>query len=193
VHGETQFHAALVFPISVAPVRTSAMKNPPPRLPFEHIRLQKGLAGAVIVTLAPEHITPTVQVRFQPGYHPCSLVKLTARQNRTPARDAAHCWKSVRAPPAQNQFAAFHTPAAPVCSISNSLHVQAEAVGSAQAQAKATVAIGTAEVHQLLRDRFFNMTWKAVHERCMWEMQHVRCTIRMPATVLVTKSTLSAG
>jgi hypothetical protein len=62
VREETQFHAALVFPISVAPQRLAAASDPPPRMPYELLRLQKGLNGAVIVTLAPEHITPTVQV-----------------------------------------------------------------------------------------------------------------------------------
>jgi hypothetical protein len=65
--GETQFHAALVFPISVAPSRLSATNDPPPKMPFEFLRLQKGLSGAVIVTCAPEHVTPTVQVLLSPS------------------------------------------------------------------------------------------------------------------------------
>jgi hypothetical protein len=51
--------------------------------------------------------------------------------------------------------------------------LQDDALGSAQAHARATVAVGTQEVHQLLLKRFFDIMWKAVHQRCAWELKHV--------------------
>lgn len=63
IRQETVFYASLVFPISMAPVQLMDGTEKPPNLPQVNVALRQGLQGAVIVTLAPETVMPTVQVR----------------------------------------------------------------------------------------------------------------------------------
>lgn len=46
----------------MAPVQLADGAEKPPDLPQINIALRQGLQGSVIVTLAPETVTPTVQV-----------------------------------------------------------------------------------------------------------------------------------
>eukprot|EP00892_Ulva_mutabilis_P007502 jgi/Ulvmu1/5123/UM021_0140.1 len=61
IRQETVFYASLVFPISMAPLQMIDGAEKPPDLPQLNIALRQGLQGAVIVTLAPETVMPTVQ------------------------------------------------------------------------------------------------------------------------------------
>lgn len=71
IRQETVFYASLVFPISMAPIQLPGATEKPPDLPQLNIALRQGLQGAVIVTIAPETVIPTVQVSCAP--HPCTI------------------------------------------------------------------------------------------------------------------------